>query len=77
MAAAAAEVTWVVRLLEELNVTNPKPVVLHCDNQSALYIAWNPVFHEEKHIELDWHFSRDKVFCNSLRASPIAVANRM
>nr|XP_017221138.1 PREDICTED: uncharacterized mitochondrial protein AtMg00810-like [Daucus carota subsp. sativus] len=62
MAAAAAEVTWAVRLLEELGVTDLKPVELLCDNQSALHIARNPVFHERtKHIELDCHFTRDKV----------------
>ncbi|KAL8089718.1 hypothetical protein AgCh_039270 [Apium graveolens] len=62
MASAAAEVTWVVCLLQELGVSGLKPVQLHCDNQSALHIARNPVFHERtKHIELDCHFTRDKV----------------
>lgn len=58
MASAAAEVTWVVRLLVELGVTYLKPVELNCDNQSAIYIAKNPVFHERtKHIELNCHFT--------------------
>lgn len=39
MASAAVEVTWVVCLLEELGVSNLKPVTLHCDNQYALHIA--------------------------------------
>ncbi|WOG86546.1 hypothetical protein DCAR_0205758 [Daucus carota subsp. sativus] len=38
MASAAAEVTWVVRLLEELGVSNLKHVELHCDNQGLLNI---------------------------------------
>ncbi|XP_019105395.2 uncharacterized mitochondrial protein AtMg00810-like [Beta vulgaris subsp. vulgaris] len=37
MAAAALEVTWAVRLLEELGICNLRHVVLHCDNQSALH----------------------------------------
>ena len=62
MAQAASEITWMVRLLEELGVYNLTPVTLNCDNQSALHIARNPVFHERtKHIEIDCHFTRDKV----------------
>ena len=62
MAAAASEVTWLVRLLEEMGVSNLRPVTLHCDNQSAIYIAKNPVFHDRtKHIEVDCHFTRDKI----------------
>lgn len=62
MAASSSEVVWVVNLLTELGVQDLKPVTLHCDNQSALHIAKNLVFHERtKHIEVDCHFTRDKV----------------
>ena len=62
VAQVAAEVTWLVSLLQELGVSHLKPVTLHYDNQSALHIACNPVFHERtKHIEVDCHFTRDKV----------------
>lgn len=62
MSVAASEVTWMVRLLEELGVKLLKPVTLFCENQSAIHIARNPVHHERtKHIEIDVHFTRDKV----------------
>jgi hypothetical protein len=62
MAATASETTWLVRLLTELGVSHLQPVALYCDNQSAIHIGNNPVFHERtKHIEIDCHFTRDKV----------------
>ena len=62
MSQAASEVTWVVRLLEEIGIRNLRPVTLNCDNQSTIYIGKNPVFHERtKNIEVDCHFTRDKV----------------
>ena len=35
MTSAASEVTWLIRLLKELNVPIHKPVTLFCDNQSV------------------------------------------
>ena len=69
MAAVAAEVTWIVRLLSELGVNDLKHITQHCDNQSLLYIARNPVFHDRtKHIEVDYT-SRDKVLEGLLQLS--------
>lgn len=62
MAATASETIWLVRLLTELGMSHLQPVALYCDNQSAIHIGKNPVFHERtKHIEIDCHFTRDKV----------------
>lgn len=70
MASAVSEVEWTVRFLEELGVHDLKPVSLHCDNQSALHIAKNPVFHERtKYIEIDCRFTRDKVLEGLLQLS--------
>ena len=44
MSQVAPKVTWLVRLLSKLVVSQTGYVTLHRDNQSALQIAENPVF---------------------------------
>ncbi|XP_045802549.1 uncharacterized mitochondrial protein AtMg00810-like [Trifolium pratense] len=59
---AACELQWLTYLLEDLRVLCIKPPVLYCDNQSALHIAVNLVFHERtKHLKIDCHFVREKL----------------
>uniref|UniRef100_A0A2N9FA52 Uncharacterized protein n=1 Tax=Fagus sylvatica TaxID=28930 RepID=A0A2N9FA52_FAGSY len=67
MASAAAELTWLTYLLHDLGISLPTPPVLFCDNTSALHMTVNPVFHARtKHIELDFHFVREKVAAGAL-----------
>lgn len=62
MVSAASKVTWCVRVLEVLGVYDLKTVTVHYDNQFSLHIARNSVFHKRtKHIEIDCHFTWDKV----------------
>ncbi|KAL8119074.1 hypothetical protein AgCh_016538 [Apium graveolens] len=62
MADCCCEVTWLRSLLAELKISIARPAELFCDNQSAIYIATNPVFHERtKHIEMDCHLVREKI----------------
>ena len=54
LASATLELQWILYLLHDLHITCSKLPVLYCDNQSALHIAANPVFHERsKHLVID------------------------
>jgi hypothetical protein len=57
-----AELFWIRMLFKEIGIFLQVPPVLWCDNLSALALASNPVFHARtKHIEVDYHFVREKV----------------
>ncbi|RVW82543.1 Retrovirus-related Pol polyprotein from transposon RE2 [Vitis vinifera] len=46
----------------ELRFGKDEQMKLICDNQAALQVASNPVFHERiKHIKVDCHFIREKI----------------
>ncbi|KAG7583314.1 hypothetical protein ISN44_As08g028370 [Arabidopsis suecica] len=62
MALAVCDILWVRSLMEDLHLPPSSPTVLYCDNEAAIHIANNPVFHERtKHVERDCHTVRDRV----------------
>lgn len=66
LANGAAKATWVQSLLRELQVSQSRPPILWCDNLGATYLTANPVFHgRAKHIEVDFHFVKEKVALGS------------
>lgn len=62
LANATAEIMWVQTLLQELGIQAPRAAKIWCDNIGAKYLSANPVFHARtKHIEVDYHFVRERV----------------
>jgi hypothetical protein len=59
---ASCEARWLRWILGDMGMIQEQPTVLHCDNQSCMAIAKNPVFHARtKHIEIQYHFVRELI----------------
>jgi len=68
MTSAAWELVWLKQLLRELQFGDVTQMRLVCDNQVALHISVNFVFHERtKHIEIDYHFIREKIMSGDIK----------
>ncbi|XP_015087155.1 uncharacterized protein LOC107030371 [Solanum pennellii] len=75
---AVAEVSWLTRLLGDFSLPDLSHVPIFCDNQAAIHIAKNPVFHERtKHIELDCHFVRDKLVAGLVSLHHTSTASQL
>ncbi|GKC47176.1 copia protein, partial [Tanacetum coccineum] len=78
MATTRCELKWLKGLLNSLGVTHPKPMRLFFDNQVALHIVANPVFHERtKHIEVDCHFVHDEILSGNLAPSYVHTSTQL
>ena len=58
----ACQGVWLARLLAELKGEEANTVTLKIDNESAIALSKNPVFHDHsKHIDIRYHFIRECV----------------
>ena len=73
MATTCCEIISLLALLQDLSFTSLTPVTLYCDNQAALHISANPVFHERtKHIEVDCHYIRDQLVAHRIQLAYVS-----
>ena len=78
MANTVAGLMWLTFILKDLRIPMACPPILYCDNLSALHMTVNPVFHaRSKHIELDYHFVRERVAQGQLITQYISTANQI
>jgi hypothetical protein len=56
----------------------PKAGKIWCDNLGAKYLSSNPVFHARtKHIEVDYHFVRERVKRNLLQIDFVPTGDQI
>jgi len=78
LALVTAELFWLRMLFCELHIPLPTTPVIWCDNVSALALAFNPVYHARtKHIEVDYHFVREKVLNKDISLAFISTADQI
>jgi len=78
MASATCELIWLKQILKELQFGEVTKMTLIYDNQVALHINSNPVFHEKtKHIEIDCHFIREKIILGDIKTEFVNSNNQL
>ena len=72
------ELIWLRWLLEGLGVSTSSITHLYCDNQRAIHIAHNNIFHERiKHIEIDYHFIRYHLIHGALKLFSVSSKDQL
>ena len=62
LADGTAEVFWLCYLLTDMCFSPSSVTTIWCDNLGATYLSANLIFHARtKHVEVDYHFVRDRV----------------
>ena len=57
-----SNIVWFKQLLAGMKVEIKEPIVIYCDNTSAINISKNLVMHSKtKHIAIKYHFLRELV----------------
>jgi hypothetical protein len=78
VANATSELMWIQILLKEIGIHSPPATRLWCDNMGAKYLSSNPVFHARtKHIEVDYHFVRERVARNLLKIEFVPTGDQV
>ncbi|GJW03747.1 retrovirus-related pol polyprotein from transposon TNT 1-94 [Tanacetum coccineum] len=70
---AVKEIIWLKGLLIELGV-NLRSAIVNCDNQSAIHLTRNAMFHERtKHINVRYHFIREIMKSKEIEVAKIGT----
>ncbi|KAK3005199.1 hypothetical protein RJ639_016441 [Escallonia herrerae] len=75
---ATQECVWLKRLINDIYAKVDYVIPIHCDNESAIKLAENPVFHARtKHIEVQHHFVREKVLEQEIALEKVRTGDQV
>lgn len=78
LAEVSKEIIYIKRLLKLMQFSDlvKNPVSVFCDNQSAISLAQNAVFHKRsKHIDIQYHYTRDLIKRNEIKVYYVKTDN--
>ena len=56
------QILWMKEALKDVDICTDQPIIIYCDNTSAISLSKNPVMHSRtKHIPLKYHFLHEQV----------------
>ena len=65
-------IVWIKQLLKGMNEEITEPMVIYCDNTSAISLSKNPVMHSKtKHIPIKYYFLREQVVEQNIKLESI------
>ena len=75
---AAQEAIWFLQVLREFKFAITAPVLIYEDNQSAIKLVENPVFHKKsKHVDIKYHFVRELVENRTLEIQYVSTVENV
>ena len=78
MGTVISEFVWIKSFLTAIGIFHTSPMQLFCENQVALHISKNSLFHERtKHIEIDCHFVRECLLSDELTTGYMSSKNQV
>ncbi|CAM8928920.1 unnamed protein product [Rhodiola kirilowii] len=73
LANTSTEMIWLSNLLCDLRASPSTTPLLLCDNNSAIFLAQNPVAHKRaKHIDIDYHFVRELISSSKIKIQHVS-----
>ena len=71
---ATKEAVWLRTLLKKVGYPQSQATIVHADNQGAIALAQNPIFHSRaKHIDIRFHFIQEHIKKNEIKLQYIST----
>jgi histone deacetylase 1/2 len=78
LADGTVKVLWLRYLPTYLCFSSSSVTTIWCDNLGAMYLSANSIFHTRiKHVEIDYHFVRDRVVKNEIQIRFISFKDQL